>query len=125
VLLASSLPLFVGGLLSDAAYSSTYEVQWINFAAWLIAGALVLAGLAVLFALVEVLRSAQRRAGISVLYLVLLLGTFAVGFIDALVHGKDAWATMPEGLILSALVTVLAASAVWLGFSTLRSGDVR
>ncbi len=28
VLLASSLPLFVGTLLSDWAYSVTYEVQW-------------------------------------------------------------------------------------------------
>src|SRR3546814_9206497 len=43
VVLASSLPLFFGALLSDWAYSSTYDVQWLNFAAWLNAGALVFA----------------------------------------------------------------------------------
>ena len=35
VLLASSFPLFLGALLSDWAYSNSYVVQWLNFAAWL------------------------------------------------------------------------------------------
>ncbi len=39
VLLAATLPLFLGGLLSDIAYALSYEIQWSNFAAWLIAGA--------------------------------------------------------------------------------------
>ena len=46
ILLASTLPLFLGALLSDWAYSSSYQIQWLNFASWLIAGALVLCGLA-------------------------------------------------------------------------------
>ncbi len=37
-------------------------------------------------------------------YLTLLLATFVVGFFNALVHAKDGWATMPTGLILSAVV---------------------
>ena len=41
ILLAFPLPLFLGALLSDLAYSSTYEVQWTNFASWLIAGAML------------------------------------------------------------------------------------
>jgi uncharacterized membrane protein len=124
VLLASALPLFLGALLSDWAYSSTYQVQWINFASWLIAGALVLVGLALLWALVELLR-ADRRGGRRALYFVLLLATFVVGFVNALVHAKDAWATMPAGLILSVILFVLAAAATWIGFSTLRQGDLR
>lgn len=40
VLLAGIIPLFLGGLLSDIAYASSYEIQWNNFASWLIAGAL-------------------------------------------------------------------------------------
>ena len=39
VLASSALPLFLGALLSDWAYSSSYEIQWTNFASWLIAGA--------------------------------------------------------------------------------------
>ena len=49
VILASAFPLFLGGLLSDMAYRSSYEIQWSNFAAWLIAGAMVFAGLAFLW----------------------------------------------------------------------------
>jgi uncharacterized membrane protein len=119
-LLAGCLPLFLGALLSDWAYSSTYEVQWINFAAWLIAGALVLAGFALLWAVINFFRSDVDRDRRSALYLLALLTTFILGFINALVHGKDAWATMPEGLILSLLTVLLAAVSVWLGFSTLR-----
>ena len=120
VLLASTLPLFLGALLSDWAYSSTSEVQWINFASWLIAGAMLFAGAALLWAAVDFFRSDVARDRRSALYLLVLIATFILGFINALVHGKDAWATMPEGLILSLLVFLLAAAAVWLGFSTLR-----
>ena len=53
ILLAFPLPLFLGALLSDLAYSSTYEVQWTNFASWLIAGAMLTGALVTLWALVE------------------------------------------------------------------------
>ena len=125
VLLASTLPLFLGALLSDWAYSSTYEVQWINFAAWLNAGAMVFAGLALAWAVIDFFRADAGRDSRSALYLLALITTFVVGFITALIHSKDAWATMPAGLILSLITFLLACAAVWLGFSTLRSGDGR
>lgn len=125
VLLASTLPLFLGALLSDWAYHSTFEVQWINFASWLIAGALVFAGFALLWATVDFFRRDVARDRTSALYLLVLLTTFILGFINALVHAKDAWATMPAGLILSVLVFLLALASVWLGFSSLRSGADR
>lgn len=125
VLLASSLPLFAGALLSDWAYSSTWEIQWINFASWLLAGALVFAGVALLWGVVDFFRSDVGRDRVGALYLLILLTAFILGFINALVHAKDAAATMPAGLILSVLVLLLAFAAVWLGFSTLRSGAAR
>lgn len=125
VLLAGSLPLFVGALLSDWAYSATYEVQWINFAAWLIAGALILAGAALAWAVIDFFRKDVDRDRRSALYVLVLLTAFILGFINALVHAKDASATMPAGLILSVLVAGLTIVAVWLGFSTWRSGDGR
>ena len=51
ILLAFPLPLFLGALLSDIAYDATYQVQWTNFASWLIAGALLVGGLALLWAM--------------------------------------------------------------------------
>ncbi|UUR06831.1 DUF2231 domain-containing protein [Sphingomonas glaciei] len=123
--LACSLPLFLGAMLADWAYSSTQSVQWINFAAWLNAGALVFAGAALLWAAIDFLRADVRRDARSALYLLVLITTLVVGFITALVHGKDAWAAMPAGLTLSVITFLLALAAVWLGFSTLRAGVVR
>lgn len=125
LLLACSLPLFLGALLADWAYASTYEVQWINFAAWLNASAMVFAGAALVWAAIDFFRSDRRRDRSAALYLLVLTTTVVLGFITALVHGKDAWATMPAGLILSLIVFVLVTVAVWLGFSTLRARDSR
>jgi uncharacterized membrane protein len=124
-LLASAVPLFIGASLSDYAYSSTYQVQWTNFASWLIAGGLVFAGMALLWAIVDLLRADAGWRKRSMLYALLLLATFVLGLVNALVHGKDAWATMPEGLVLSIMVAILAIATVWVGFSTSRGGEIR
>ena len=125
ILLACSLPLFGGALLSDWAYSSTFEVQWINFASWLVSAAALFAGLALLWAAVDYFRADRRRDQSSTLYVLVLLATVVLGVFNALVHSRDVWATMPTGLILSVVVFLLALVAVWLGFSTIRSGDAR
>jgi uncharacterized membrane protein len=124
VLLAGMLPLFLGALLSDYAYSSSFEIQWKNFSSWLIVGGLVFAGFTLLWALIELFR-ADRRASRPMLYFGVLLATWVLGFVNALVHAKDAWASMPAALVLSVIVALLAFAATWLGFSTLHSGDVR
>lgn len=123
-LLAGTVPLFLGALLSDLAYSGSYEVQWKNFASWLIVGGLVFGGFALLCALIELLR-ADRRGQRPILYFLLLLSAWVLGFINALVHAKDAWASMPAALILSVIVAVLTVAAAVLGFATLRTRPVR
>ncbi|MDX9873490.1 MAG: threonine/serine exporter family protein [Spongiibacteraceae bacterium] len=122
--LAGCVPLFLGALLSDIAYARTYQIQWNNFASWLLAGALVVAGLALLCAVIDLVRL-QYRSGQRAVYTVLLAATWLVGFIDALTHAKDAWASMPTALVLSVIVVVLAAAASWLGFGGLRAGGDR
>ncbi len=124
MLLAGTVPLFLGALLSDIAYYNSFQIQWANFAAWLIAGGLLFAGLALLFALANLV-GAERKAGRPVLYFLLLLVTWVVGLINAFEHAKDAWAVMPSGLVLSAIVAVLAVITAWLGLSNLRSGGER
>ncbi|MBA1264694.1 DUF2231 domain-containing protein [Stutzerimonas sp. NM35] len=120
-LLAGTVPLFLGALLSDIAYLRSYQIQWSNFSSWLIAGGLVFCGLALLFALVNLIR-AKHKAGRPLLYFLLLLATWVLGFINALEHAKDAWATMPAGLVLSVIVTLLACVATCIGLTNLRSG---
>lgn len=120
-LLAGTIPLFLGGLLSDIAYFRTYQIQWSNFSSWLIAGGLVFCGLALLFALANLIRAKQKK-GRPLVYFLLLVATWVFGFINALEHAKDAWATMPLGLILSIIVTLLACAATWIGLTNLRAG---
>ncbi|MCI8209989.1 hypothetical protein AUC61_10630 [Pseudomonas sp. S25] len=121
ILLGGTVPLFLGALLSDIAYAQTYQIQWANFASWLIAGGLLFCGLALLFALVNLIR-ADHKAGRPVAYFLLLLATWALGLLNAFEHAKDAWAMMPTGLILSVVVTLLSVIAAWTGLTNLRSG---
>jgi len=117
ILLAFPLPLFLGALVSDIAYARTFQVQWANFSSWLIAGALLFGGFALLWALVALIRSPAGRRRLAAAYFGALLAMWALGFVNALVHAKDAFAIMPEGLWLSAVVTLLALLAAWLGYS--------
>ena len=111
----------VSGFLSDWAYYSSHEIQWKNFASWLIMGGLVLGGFALLWALIDLFHAdSYRRQRLT--YFVVLLAVWILSFINELVHAKDAWASMPEALVISAVVAVLSTAATWLGFSTLRTG---
>ncbi|WP_339487254.1 DUF2231 domain-containing protein [Pseudomonas sp. EL_65y_Pfl2_R95] len=123
-LLAGTVPLFLGALLSDIAYFKTYEIQWSNFASWLIAGGLVFCGLALLFALVNLI-CAQPKTGRPLAYFLLLLLTWVLGLVNAFEHAKDAWASMPSSLIMSVIVTLLTCVATWIGLTNLRSGGAK
>ena len=121
VLLVSTLPLFLGAFLNDWAYSESHQIQWINFASWLIAGALVFLGFAMLWAVIDSLRADGPRGREKWIYIALIATTFILGFVNALVHAKDGWAIMPEGLILSAIVFIMALAVVWVGFAGSRT----
>lgn len=121
ILLAGSVPLFLGALLSDFAYFKTYQIQWSNFASWLIAGGLLFCGLALLAALVDLIR-AKNKAGRPMVYFLSLLVTWALGLVNAFQHAKDAWAAMPSGLILSAVVLLLIFATAWVRLSTRAGG---
>jgi uncharacterized membrane protein len=112
VLAISCAPLFLGGLLADIAYARTYQIQWLNFAAWLIAGAMVFTGMALAWTLLMVVRSSFRDRA-SLAPLLLLAAMFLLGLLNSFVHARDAWGAMPGGLALSGVVTILAGALVW------------
>lgn len=117
ILLSFPFPLFLGTLASDLAYRSTVQIQWANFAQWLNAAGLFFGAFAVLWALINLFRTEMRRHRRPVVYFVLLLAMWVVGFINALVHAKDAFAIMPEAVWLSAVSALLALAAAWIGYS--------
>lgn len=119
VVLAGTIAWFLGATLSDVAYARTYEIQWSNFASWFLVGGLVFGGVALVCAIIELFRPLWRSSG-GVLYFIVLLVTWIVGFLSALMHARDAWAMMPWGLVLSAATLLLACVATWLGFRSPR-----
>lgn len=122
--LSGMVPLFIGVLLSDYAYWSSYVPQWKNFASWLLIGALVFNGLALLGSIISLVRK-DRRTGKSLIYFLLLLATFVLGVINSFIHAKDVWASMPSGLVLSVITVILACVATWIGLASWRNGGAR
>ncbi len=122
--LSAMVPLFIGVLLNDYAYWSSYELQWKNFASWMLIGALVFNGLAWLSSIVSLVR-ADKRMGKPIIYFLLLLATFILGIINSFIHAKDVWASMPTGLILSVITVILACLATWIGLASWRIGGAR
>ncbi|WP_115562011.1 hypothetical protein [Xanthomonas arboricola] len=113
-------PLFLGALLSDYVYWSSYQIQWSNFASWLLVGAMVVTTIALVAAIVALVRGSR-----NFIYVIALVATWIVGFFDALHHARDAWAIMPAALTLSAIATLFALVATWSGLSGLRVGGAR
>jgi uncharacterized membrane protein len=84
----------------------------------------VLTGLALLCSLIDWFR-APYRSRYTFIYPLLLLCTWILGFINALIHAKDAWATMPESLVLSVIVTILIGVTAWVGLTGCHTGGAK
>ena len=105
-LVASGATLLIAAFFSDLLYWRTLLYQWNNLSQWLLAGGLVLALLAAIAFLIDLLRGEVRQvawlrlAGIAVAGL--------LGLLNAFVHSRDAYtAVVPQGIALSAVVAVL------------------
>jgi uncharacterized membrane protein len=125
ILLAFPFPLFLGAVISDVAYRATFQMQWANFSSWFIVGGLIGGACTLLWALVNLFRRGTVSKGRLNLYFVVLLAMWVLGLVNAFVHAKDAWAMMPEGLYLSAIVALLALVAAWIGYSGFRTGEMK
>jgi len=103
---------FVGALIFDAVYAKTAVVMYFKAAAWLIAIGLVVAVVPRVIDLVQVwFRPIWKDAWLAKAgFLAYLIGV-VVAIFDALVHSRDAYSIMPEGLWLSALTVVLVGLA--------------
>jgi uncharacterized membrane protein len=124
VLLAGAGPVFVAALFSDLAYWLSHEMQWKNFASWSIVWGLLLASLALAWTVIRLFRAGRRDLR-WLLGSGLLLASWSLGVVNALVHAGDAWATMPEGLVLSAMTAMLALAAAWIGLSAITTVPAR
>lgn len=124
LLVTSAFPLFLGALVADIAYAMSYQIQWTNFASWLVAGALVFAVPALIWALISLI-TPTARTRTRYIYVGLLALTCVLGFLNSLVHAMDAWQKMPQALVWSVLCVVSIAAALWFALGgTLRRREV-
>src|SRR3546814_9940031 len=80
LLLAFPVALFTTALLSDITYLKSAEIQWSNFSAWMITGALIFGAPVLLWAAIDLFRrrddAARPRA---LVYLILVLVMWIAG----------------------------------------------
>jgi uncharacterized membrane protein len=125
MLLAFPLALFVGALVTDIAYLNTAVIQWSNFSAWLIAGALVFGGLAGAWAVCAAVfpRRTTRRRALS--YVAALAIMWIAGLINAFQHSHDGWASVGAlGLALSIISSLFALIAAAIGYSSQSAREI-
>lgn len=120
ILLAFPLALFTAALVTDIAYLKSAEIQWSNFSSWLLAGALFMGGLTLLWAAITLLLARRTRYVRRLLvFFGLLAVAWMVGFINALLHSRDAWVSVTTtGAVLSGIAAALTLIAAWIGFSS-------
>jgi uncharacterized membrane protein len=105
-LVAAGAALLIAAFVTDLLYWRSTLFQWNNFSAWLLTGGLVLAGVAALALLVDVLR--RRERGIGRLRFAGFAAAALLALLNAFVHSRDAWtAVVPHGLALSAVVAAI------------------
>lgn len=121
ILLAFPIALFTGALAADITYLRTAEIQWSNFSAWMITGALVFGGAVVLWSLFAVALPRRTGRARAAAYLLLVAIMWLAGLINAFQHSKDGWSAVgATGLSLSIVSTAAALLAAWIGFSAVR-----
>jgi uncharacterized membrane protein len=99
---------FVAALIFDILYFNTFTILWVKAAAWLISIGLVFAILPQLINLGRTWfgKGRVRAPGLALNFWLNVVAIVAA-LLNAFVHSRDAYATMPAGVWLSVL-TVLA-----------------
>lgn len=118
ILLAFPLALFVSGLVSDIAYLRTAVIQWSNFSAWLITGALVFGGFALAWAIIAAVFPRRTSRGRALAFLAAVAVMWIAGLINAFQHSHDGWPSVGAlGLTLSIISSLSALVAAVIGYS--------
>ena len=104
--MSSGATLLIAAFVTDFLYWQSDLFQWNNFSGWLLAAGLVLAALGAIALVIDLLLHRVRQ--IAWLRLAGLTLAALLSLLNAFVHSRDAAAAVvPEGIVLSAVVTVL------------------
>ena len=105
-LIAAGATLLIAVFVSDLLYWQTLLFQYNNASGWLLAGGLVLVFLAAIAFVIDL--ALGRMGRVAWLRFTGLTVAALLGLLNAFVHSRDAYtAVVPEGITLSAIVTVI------------------
>jgi len=112
ILVSFSVACFVGAFATDLVYWQTAAVLWETFSDWLLTAGMIIAGLAIIVFVIDLVRGKHRRLGWP--YAVGYVFAVLLSLANAFVHSRDGYtAVVPTGLTLSALVVVILLFAAW------------
>jgi uncharacterized membrane protein len=117
-----------GGVLLIAAFGTDYTYyttalwQWANFSAWLITAGLIVTGVAVILLLIDF--ATGRASRLNTGSFILVTAATLLSLVNAFVHSRDAWTSVvPQGILLSAVSTILLVIAGARGWSLAMSRE--
>jgi uncharacterized membrane protein len=115
IVAAFSIACFAGAFVTDFVYWRTVAVMWETFSDWLITAGLIIAGVAIIAFVIDLVGRKQIRIPAwprAVGYALAVL----LSLVNAFVHSRDAYtAVVPTGLMLSGLVVVILLFTGWVG----------
>jgi uncharacterized membrane protein len=108
--------LLIAALGTDYIYYTTAVWQWANFSAWLITAGLIVTLVAVILLLIDFATGRARRLNMG--SFILVAAAALLSLVNAFVHSRDAWTSVvPQGILLSAVSTILLLIAGARGWS--------
>jgi uncharacterized membrane protein len=114
--------LLIAALGTDYTYYTTSLWQWANFSAWLITAGLIVTFVAVILLLIDFMTGRAGRLNTS--SFILVAAAALLSLVNAFVHSRDAWSSVvPQGILLSALATILLLIAAGRGWNLAMSRE--
>jgi len=108
--------LQIAAFCTDYTYYTTALWQWANFSAWLITAALIVTLVAVILLLADF--ATGRACRLNTGSFILVTAATLLSLVNAFVHSRDAWTSVvPQGILLSAVSTILLVIAGARGWS--------
>ncbi len=116
ILIPLGAAFLIGALVTDLLYLATFSTQWETFSIWLITAGLLIAAVAALALVVDLV--SRRTARLSWWRFAIFAAAVIVSIVNAFVHSRDGYtAVAPSGVWLSAIVTALLVIGGWGGWS--------
>ena len=115
--------LLIAAFCTDSIYYTNSLWQWANFSAWLITAGLVVTLVAAIFLLIDFATRRARRLITGPF--ILVTAAALLSLVNAFVHSRDAWTSVvPQGILLSTVVTLLLLIAGMRGWSLATSRTI-